>query len=167
MLAETEKRRRSATTGMLAGLAATTMLFAALLSAYVVRRGISDSWTRLELPGTLYISLVPGVAVWLMVESARRRSDGSTAGLLICAAAMAMLFSVMHVRAWPEYAFVGIPAGDFLFVISALLVTCAVSGVPALIACALRGHRPASIVYYWLYLNALWAFVLAFFHVVP
>jgi len=162
----TKGQRRAATTGMVAGFAATTMLFSALLSAYVVRRGVSDDWTRLNIPSPLYFSLVAGPAVSVLVDIARRRRTGSNAGLLLCAAAVSLVFVGTHVHTWRELAHSGTASSDFLFVFSATIVLYAGGAVPPLIAAGLRNRRPVSTAYYWHYLNVLWMLLLAFLHVV-
>ena len=70
-----EQTDRAATTGMVAALAATTMFFAAVASAYIVRRGISDDWVVLSLPAPVYFSVLPGMAVSILVEAARRKAS--------------------------------------------------------------------------------------------
>ena len=62
------------------------MLFAALTSAYVVRRGISTDWVRLPLPALLYASLAPIVGTTAVLGVARHRS--SVAGFLFAGVAL-------------------------------------------------------------------------------
>ena len=79
---------RAAVTGLIALIAATTMLLSALSSAYVVRRGLSNDWVPLHLPAA-----VPASAILLVLSSVAveigRRSLGADkhsrfARLLVC-----------------------------------------------------------------------------------
>jgi hypothetical protein len=129
------------------------MLLAALLSAYVVRRGTGEDWTPLSIPTLLYLSVVPAVAVSLMVRIAGTR-------LRLAAAAMAIAFIATHVLAWRELTPFGVAGRDFLLIISAILVAYAACGVALLIA---RGIATV----YWHYLTVVSAILLAVLHILP
>jgi hypothetical protein len=126
------------------------MLFAALLSSYVVRRGTGEDWIPLSIPTLLYLSVVPALAVSLMVRIAGRR-------LRLAAAAMATVFIATHVLAWRELPPFGVAGHDFLLIISAILVAYAACGVAALLA---RGIPTV----YWHYLTVVSAILLAVLH---
>ena len=139
---------RNALTGTVAGLSAVTMLLAALLSAYVVRRGTGEDWTPLSIPMLLYLSVVPAMAVSLMVHKRVR----------FAAAAMATLFIAMHVFAWRELTPFGVAGRDFLLIFSVILVAYAACGVAALLA---RGIATV----YWHYLTVVSAILLAVLYI--
>src|SRR5215468_6776823 len=48
--------RRASFTGLFVLLAASTMVFAAFTSAFVVRRGLSDDWAGIEKPRILFVN---------------------------------------------------------------------------------------------------------------
>lgn len=143
--------------GLIAGVAAITMLFAAFLSAYLVRRGISTDWVKLELPPMMYASLLPLAGTSALVGLARRRSTllpaGAILGALVCA---------MQLYAWRQVKLFG-PAESFYLVISAAFLVFLIGGVAALLYSAFRQPRAlTSHFYYWLYLSALWSYLLAY-----
>ena len=65
--------RRASFTGLLVLLAAVTMMFAALTSAFVVRRGLSNDWVHLEIPRMLWLNTAVLLLSSAVLESARRR----------------------------------------------------------------------------------------------
>ncbi|MGH9632798.1 MAG: hypothetical protein ACRD7E_31225 [Bryobacteraceae bacterium] len=169
-----EQDRRASLTGLVAVLTATTMLFAAFCSAYIVRRGITDDWTVLRLPGTLYLSVLPGVALSIAAEASRRYARRGQAArakpLLWSAAALGAIFAAIHLYAWRELHRGGAslsasPAAAFFFVFDGVFVTYVLAGLAALLSAARQPTAGAALVsYYWLYLNALWIFLLAFLY---
>src|SRR5215831_16224755 len=50
--------RRASFTGLFVLIAASTMVFAALTSAFVVRRGLSDDWTSMHKPWILWLNTI-------------------------------------------------------------------------------------------------------------
>jgi len=149
---------------MVAGLAATTMLFAAVASAYIVRRGISNDWVVLSLPIPVYLSVLPGMAVSLLVEVVRRKASRQ---LLICAVSFAMLFFyLVHAYAWREIVHGNSPAAAFYFVLDGAFSLYTAGGIVALLG-SFRSLRLSTTALYWHYLNALWILLLALFYLWP
>jgi cytochrome c oxidase subunit 3 len=140
--------QRSEATGLIASLAALTMLFSALLSAYVVRRGISDDWTPLHIPVVLYLSVVPGAAVSLVLRTGHAR---------LAATGAALLFTAIHLASWRELAHAGTASVDFLSVISGMVGLAAAGGTVGIVAA-----RQNTLTWYWHYLNLLWVAILSF-----
>src|SRR6185436_5616961 len=64
--------RRASLTGLMVVLAAVTMFFAALTSAFVVRRGLSEDWIHTQLPQVIWFSTVALLASSVAIEFARR-----------------------------------------------------------------------------------------------
>ena len=154
-----------ARSGLMAGLAAITMLFAAFTSAYVVRRGFSADWLGLSLPSIAYANLGPLAATSVILAVGRRRGSminvflagGATFGLLAC---------VCQILAWRSASEVG-PATAFFRVISGFFLVFLIVGVAALLY---RTYRPcgssiSSHLLYWLYLCGLWIYLLIFLSV--
>src|SRR5436309_1224196 len=64
--------RRASFTGLYVLLAASTMVFAALTSALVVRRGLGDDWLSMPKPTVLWINTGVLLASSVALEMARR-----------------------------------------------------------------------------------------------
>jgi heme/copper-type cytochrome/quinol oxidase subunit 3 len=159
-----EQTDRAATTGMVAALAATTMFFAAVASAYIVRRGISDDWVLLSLPAPVYFSVLPGMAVSILVEAARRKASRQ---VLMGAVAFAILFFyLVHAYAWRQMVHGKSPAAAFYFVLDGAFSLYTAGGIVALLA-SFRSLRLSTTALYWHYLNALWILLLALFYLWP
>jgi cytochrome c oxidase subunit III len=139
-----------AMTGLVATLAATTMLFAALMSAYLVRRGISDDWTTLSLPGTLYATALLGVGVSIAIKGGRTW----------IAVVIGVTFTAAHLYIWGQLDLTG-PAAAFFMVLDGIYILHVIGGIIVLAA------RIDIASYYWLYLNTLWIALLTFFAVWP
>src|SRR5579883_3609024 len=72
--------RRASFTGLFVLLAASTMVFAALTSAFVVRRGLSDDWTSMHKPPILWVNTVILLASSILLDRSRtalKRGDRS------------------------------------------------------------------------------------------
>lgn len=164
---ELEPRRNSVLTGLAAAGAATTMLFAALLSAYVVRRGISDDWIPLPSSAVPFASILPSVGVSLLLSRARKKRPPAITGFLLTAAVLAGISAMMHLWVWKGISLLASPSASFFFVLDSALLVYMAAGVFALLwAC--KGRKAITVEavsYYWLYVNALCALVLAFLFV--
>ncbi len=159
-----EQTDRAATTGMVAALAGTTMFFAAVASAYIVRRGISDDWVLLSLPAPVYFSVLPGMTVSTLVEAARRKASRP---MLIGAVAFALLFFyLVHAYAWRQIVHGNSPAVGFYFVLDGAFSLYTVGGIVALLR-SFRSLRLSTTALYWHFLNALWILLLALFYLWP
>jgi cytochrome c oxidase subunit 3 len=149
--------------GLISGLAGITMLFAAFTSAYVVRRGISADWVSLRLPASVYASLLPLAGASAVLGVARRSASTS---LLTAAVILGGLVCIMHLFAWRQFHGGG-PGAAFFFVISAAFLLFVLGGVVGLLDLTLRRSRVTSMIaahfYYWLYLSALWIYILVYF----
>src|SRR5215467_5834479 len=64
--------RRASFTGLWVLLAASTMVFAAFTSAFVVRRGLSDDWTTLHKPPILFGNTAVLLASSVVLDLSRR-----------------------------------------------------------------------------------------------
>jgi cytochrome c oxidase subunit 3 len=64
--------RRASFTGLFVLLAASTMVFAAFSSAFVVRRGLSDDWTSMHWPPILFVNTVVLLASSVVLDQSRR-----------------------------------------------------------------------------------------------
>src|SRR5579862_4434680 len=64
--------RRASFTGLFVLLAASTMVFAALTSAFVVRRGLSDDWASMHKPPILWVNTVVLLLSSFVLDLSRR-----------------------------------------------------------------------------------------------
>ncbi len=68
--------RRASLTGLFVLLAASTMVFAAFTSAFVVRRGLSDDWASMHKPPILWVNTAVLLASSLVLDRSRARAEG-------------------------------------------------------------------------------------------
>src|SRR5262245_55266335 len=64
--------RRASLTGLMVLLAAVVMFFAALTSAFIVRRGLSNDWVHIGLPPIIGLNTAVLLASSAALEFARR-----------------------------------------------------------------------------------------------
>jgi cytochrome c oxidase subunit 3 len=167
---------------MIVLLAAVTMMFAALTSAYVVRRGMSNDWVTVPVPRILFANTAALLASSAALEIARRRLRAGfrsafnqywTAGTVL-----GVLFLTGQAYAWQQLKAAGIylasnPGSSFFYLFTATHGIHLLGGVAALAwvsvqALRLRlgpGKRTAVevSVLYWHFLDALWIFLMALF----
>ncbi len=134
----------TADSGLLALIAAITMLFAAFSSAYIVRRGLANGWTPLALPP---IVLVSPIAL-ILARGRAALPFGAIAILVI-------------IETWRELALSGVSAASnagaaFFFIFSGGFVLSAIAGMAALVV--QRNSRSARL--FWIYLAGLWCWLL-------
>lgn len=159
---------RAMSTGLLAFLAAITMLFAAFTSAYVVRRGLSNDWVPLSLPGILMLTPLLLIAGSGCLEIGRRQSIPNNVFRNCClgAALLGMLFLALQVYGWMDLSKNGVqmsthPAAAFFYIFSGLFGVFVLGGIVASIWKGLqRVLHSKNVVYYWHYLSVLWLYLL-------
>src|ERR671938_125126 len=64
--------RRASFTGLFVLLAASTMVFAAFTSAFVVRRGLSDDWASMPKPPILFVNTVVLLVSSVVLDLSRK-----------------------------------------------------------------------------------------------
>ncbi len=143
--------RNSSGAGLLAIVAAITMLFAAFSSAYIVRRGLASGWTPLALPPIVWVSPIAMIL-------ARGR-----AALPLGAIALLAI-----VETWRQLALSGVSTATnagaaFFFIFSIGFVLCAIASMVALFV--QRRSRSARL--FWIYLAGLWCWLLLLLEVWP
>jgi len=109
-------------------LAAATVLFSLLLSAYLVRMGLPD-WAHLPKPGILWVNtlwlLLGSVAFELARRAARSGEFAVARSAWLLGGAFALLFVVGQLLAWGKLASWGYflatnPASSFFYLLTAL-----------------------------------------------
>jgi cytochrome c oxidase subunit 3 len=161
-------------------LAATTMLFAAFTSAYLIRRGLSGDWTPLNFPAKLYLSPLLLVLISVMLEICRRGSLDQRVlrACCLCAAALGGLFALLQFFTWKDLLHNGMsaaqsPAAAFFYVLSGAFTVYVAGGVLAIMGIAFLkmdysagAEKRLNIVsYYWHYLWGLWSYLLILMYV--
>jgi cytochrome c oxidase subunit III len=165
-------------TGLMVLLAAVVMFFAALTSAFVVRRGLSDDWQHTQLPQLLWLNTVVLVASSAALEMARRALKAgrreSFNRLWMAGTGLGALFLGFQYVAWLQLRAQGIyvatnPSSSFFYVLTAAHAIHLIGGVLALLyvsvqALRLRlgpGKRTVVDVsaLYWHFLDGLWVYL--------
>ncbi|HEX3744802.1 MAG TPA: heme-copper oxidase subunit III [Bryobacteraceae bacterium] len=178
--------RRASFTGLFVGLAACVMLFAALTSAFVVRRGLTDmdEWVSIHKPPILFwntgILLLSSVVLDIS-RRALKAGERTRFNLWWSAAtALGILFLVGQAIAWYDLRKAGLyisttPASSFFYVFTAAHAAHVLGGVAALIYVDVQALRlrlgPAKRTWidvtaiFWHFLDGLWLFLMVLFYV--
>jgi cytochrome c oxidase subunit 3 len=170
-----DARARACRTGMWVALAAIVMLFAALTSAMVVRRGWSSDWKPTRLPRVLWINTCVLVASSLTLARSRRlRSAGRVERFVLwwyATTALGLCFIIGQWVAWREFAARGFylasnPSSSFFYLLTAAHGLHLVGGLGALlyVASLMRRHRPMKTAVdvtaiYWHFMDGLWLYL--------
>jgi len=176
-------------TGILVGLAAIAMTFAALTSALYVREGSGYAdWTHIHLPPILYFNTLALIASSVALEVARRRvadfmrgraADRSQAALWLNATMLlGLVFVVGQYIAWLQLRAQGLyvptnPNSSFFYVFTGVHVAHVLGGLGGLTRVMLKFRRASSsnrqalrrstidaTSYYWHFMGALWIYLL-------
>ncbi len=174
--------RRASMTGLMVLLAATTMAFAAFASAFVVRRGISNDWVALQMPGIVWVNTGVLLASSGLLELARRAlKRGQRTGFnryWTAGTALGVLFLLGQAIAWMQLRAAGIfvatnPSSSFFYLLTAAHGLHIVGGLSALVyvdveALLLRlgpGKRTAVDVsaLFWHFVDGIWLLLMVLF----
>jgi cytochrome c oxidase subunit III len=176
--------RRASFTGLFVLLAATTMVFAALTSAFVVRRGLSDDWASMHKPPILWVNTVVLLASSIVLDRARHalkaRDRGKFNFWWTTATVLGVLFLLGQALAWRELKNAGVyiasnPSSSFFYVLTAAHAFHLLGGVTALIYVDVQALRlrlgPAKrtaidvSAVFWHFLDGLWLYLMLLFYV--
>jgi len=169
--------QRSYVTGLTMGLAAILMFFMALVSAFIVRKGLSDDWRAFPLPPILWVNTAILLASSVTIEVARRR----LARLDISGfrhwwgmtTALGLLFVAGQLVAWRQLVHEGIylatnPSSSFFYLLTAAHGVHLLGGIIALFVIGLRSWQNARVTrstatemaaIYWHFMDGLWIFL--------
>src|SRR5689334_19565190 len=134
--------RRASFTGLFVLLAASTMVFAAFTSAFVVRRGLSDDWASMPKPPVLFVNtavlLLSSLALDLSRRALKARDRGKFNLWWTGATVLGILFLLGQAYAWRELKAAGVfvstnPASSFFYVLTASHALHLLGGVTALV----------------------------------
>jgi cytochrome c oxidase subunit 3 len=159
------------------------MLFSALASAYVVRRGLSDDWVALKLPGVFYSTGVLLILASMSLEIARRsyraRKRDQFRVWWFGGVALAGLFAGTQLYGWktvvpenmsvsssPSVGFFFVLTGSFVLFVAGAVLQLIWVGVNTLRRNGVEGtSRQIELAsYYWHYLDAVWLCLLVMFY---
>jgi cytochrome c oxidase subunit III len=176
--------RRASFTGLFVLLAASTMVFAAFTSAFVVRRGMSDDWTSLPKPPVLFVNTVVLILSSVILDFSRRAlkaGDRSRFNLWwTIATALGITFLLGQAYAWRQLNDAGYfvstnPASSFFYVLTASHAFHLLGGVAALLYVDVQALRlrlgPAKrtaidvTAIFWHFLDGLWVYLMVLFYV--
>jgi cytochrome c oxidase subunit III len=166
--------------GMLVAFAASSMFFAALISAAVVHKGMPGSnWMKLEVPSILWVTSSLAIASSITIFQARRLFKvGDIVGFSRwwkATALLGVLFLCGQVFAWRQLAAIGVymktnPSASFFYVFTAAHGLHLLGGVVSLLWIAYRpsltmsrGTATLVAAMYWHFVTVLWLFLFSFF----
>jgi len=161
-----DRRRIASGTGILLVLAAVTMFFMALTSAFLVRKGSGGDWVKVDLPAVLWANTAILVVSSVFLELARRKEKR---GWLHLATALGLAFLAGQLLAWRELAAQGVyvstnPGASFFYVLTAAHGAHLVGGVAALLYAgtsrARGGNALRVATTYWHFMGGLWIYLL-------
>jgi cytochrome c oxidase subunit 3 len=176
--------RRASFTGLFVLLAASTMVFAAFTSAFVVRRGLSDDWTGIHKPPILFANTVILLLSSLMLDLSRRALRAHNRGRFnlwwTIATALGVLFLGGQALAWQQLKAAGVyvstnPSSSFFYLLTAVHAFHLLGGVAALLYVDVQALRlqlgPAKrtaidvTAIFWHFLDGLWLYLMVLFYV--
>ncbi len=159
-------------------LAAIIMFFMALVSAFIVRKGLGGDWRQLALPRILWLNTAVLVASSLTLERARRAFSRDEAAQFrfwwSATTALGLAFLAGQYAAWRQLAAAGVylatnPSHSFFYLFTAAHAAHLLGGIAALLYVLLRGwphlRRRSGIAaevtgVYWHFMDGLWVFLL-------
>jgi cytochrome c oxidase subunit III len=176
--------RRASFTGLFVLLAATTMVFAAFTSAFVVRRGLSDDWATMPKPPILFVNTAVLLASSIILDLSRRALKAGNRSRFnlwwTTATALGILFLIGQAFAWRQLSGAGIyvasnPASSFFYVLTAAHAFHLLGGVAALAYVDVQALRlrlgPAKrtaidvSAIFWHFLDGLWVYLMILIYV--
>jgi cytochrome c oxidase subunit III len=176
--------RRASFTGLFVLIAASTMVFAAFTSAFVVRRGLSDDWTSMPKPPVLFVNTVVLLLSSVVLDISRRAlKSGNRSRFNLwwtLATGFGILFLIGQAYAWRLLKDAGFfvstnPSSSFFYVLTASHAFHLLGGVTALVYVDIQALRlrlgPAKrtaidvTAIFWHFLDGLWVYLMVLFYV--
>lgn len=156
------------------------MLFAALTSAYIVRRG-EGNWVMFDLPVELYYStaiiIISSITMhWSYLNAKKDNLDSLKIGLSVTTV-LGLIFVGYQYYIWSvlvdhDVYFVGNPSGSFLYVLTGVHALHLISGITFLLitlkaafSFEIHSKRLGKLemcANYWHFLDALWVYLFLF-----
>jgi cytochrome c oxidase subunit III len=172
--------QRTYVTGMTVGLGGILMFFMALVSAYIVRKGMPNSaWVDLRVPSILWLNTAILIASSFTLAHSRSRflkgDESAFRHWWGVTSILGIFFLVGQVIAWRQLAAAGLflatnPASSFFYVFTAAHGLHLLGGVLALLYIAFRpthrltrGTATEVAAMYWHFMDGLWVFLFLLF----
>jgi cytochrome c oxidase subunit 3 len=176
--------RRASFTGLWVLLAASTMVFAAFTSAFLVRRGLSDDWASMPKPPILLVNTAVLLVSSLLLDLSRRALKAHNRTQFnfwwTGATVLGILFLAGQAIAWQQLKAAGVyvasnPSSSFFYVLTASHALHLLGGVTALVWVDVQAWRlrlgPAKrtaidvTAIFWHFLDGLWVYLMILFYV--
>lgn len=168
--------QRTYVTGMIVALGGILMFFMALVSAYIVRKGMPNSeWQPLDVPRILWLNtLVLVASSFTLAHSRTLLREENEEGFRYWwgwTTVLGVFFLAGQVIAWRQLVHAGIylqsnPSSSFFYVFTAAHGLHIVGGVLALLSVAFRpthrltrGTATEVVSMYWHFMDGLWVFL--------
>lgn len=166
-----------------AACASIIMMFLALTSAYIVRKG-QGNWLEFELPSLFYwstgIIIASSVILQLSYIAFKKNNTAIYKGGMVIAFLLGLAFLVTQYQGWLAMEGIGVelntnPSGSFIYVISALHAAHVLGGIGVLTVALMHAfglkHRVTSkrklrfelTLTYWHFVGVLWIYLIGFF----
>ena len=173
-------RDRVSVTGVTIALAAILMLFMALVSALIVRKGASNDWTALIVPRILWLNTA--ILIASSATLLRSRKDLAANDLegfrhwWVVTTILGLLFLAGQLLAWRQLMGEGVylatnPSSSFFYVFTAAHGLHLLGGVIALIYVGIRSVNrrrqlavTEAVSMYWHVMDGLWVFIFLLFY---
>lgn len=176
--------RRASFTGLFVLIAASTMVFAAFTSAFVVRRGLGNDWAAIEKPRILFLNTAILLASSVVLDLSRRALKNHNRSRFnlwwTSGTVLGLLFLVGQALAWKQLNDAGVfiasnPSVSFFYLLTASHAFHLLGGVAALIYVDIQALRlrlgPAKrtaidiSAIFWHFLDGLWLYLMVLFYV--
>jgi cytochrome c oxidase subunit 3 len=176
--------RRASFTGLFVLLAASTMVFAALTSAFVVRRGLSDDWASMAKPHLLWVNTAVLLASSFVLDLSRRALKAGNRSRFnlwwTTGTVLGILFLIGQAIVWRQLKDAGVfiasnPSSSFFYVLTASHAFHLLGGVMALVYVDVQALRlrlgPAKrtaidvTAIFWHFLDGIWVYLMVLFYV--
>ncbi len=164
-------------------IASITMMFAALTSAYIVRKS-AGNWLEFEMPYLFFVStaviLISSLTLHASYKSFLNNKPEQYRLLLLITFVLGIVFLITQYLGWQQLVSVDIhlntnPSASFLYIISGLHAAHIIGGVAALTVALThayrleykvtekRKNRFEMVTSYWHFVDVLWIYLLIFF----
>jgi cytochrome c oxidase subunit 3 len=181
---DSSKRRDSGPTspkryysGIAVAIVSILMFFMALVSAYLVRKGVKSGWNSFHFPAFVWVNTAILLASSVTLEIARRRLARSDQSAFrtwwSITTALGLIFLCGQILVWRQLVVQGVylatnPSSSFFYLFTGAHAVHIVAGVAALLFVSFRNFDHAKVTrstaaevtsYFWHFLDALWVFL--------
>lgn len=168
--------------GLWIGMASITMMFAALTSAYLVRRP-AGNWYEFKLPVQFFVSTIIIIASSITLEwaykSLKNQNQKNYNYGIVLTFGLGILFLVSQILSWKALVASGITidlsvSGSFLYALSGIHAVHVIGGIAAIMVCvanaflnsftvsSMRLLKVDLVRQYWHFVDILWIYLLLF-----